>query len=139
MELVKKVVVEAVTIAMIGLVLLMLNHIKPSTEQPVVGVDPTFEKELAYAAAKAAPEDLIEPTLEKKKSPVDINQADIQELCSINGIGEVLAARIIEYRTNVGPFENIKQLINIKGIGPTKLSNIHKEVMVDLKSIQVFY
>jgi len=52
---------------------------------------------------------------------VDINKASKEELESISGIGEVIAGRIIEYRTQFGPFNNLEDLKNVKGIGERKI------------------
>ena len=40
-----------------------------------------------------------------------------EELQSLPGIGEVLAARIIEYREQSGPFACPEELMAVKGIG----------------------
>jgi competence protein ComEA len=53
-------------------------------------------------------------TLEAQK--VDINLAESWLLEALPGIGEVLAGRIIEYREQNGPFQNINELTKVKGI-----------------------
>jgi len=53
-----------------------------------------------------------------------INAADENELTGLPGIGEVMANRIIEYRNNHGPFEDINHLKNVQGIGEGTLENI---------------
>ncbi len=55
---------------------------------------------------------------------LDLNTATFEELCLIPEIGEVTAAAIIEYRSSIGQFINRKQLLNVKGIGETTLSQI---------------
>ncbi len=47
----------------------------------------------------------------------DLNKADKMVLEALPGIGPVLAARIIAYRAENGPFESIYELKNVKGIG----------------------
>ena len=47
---------------------------------------------------------------------VNINLASKDELMSLNGIGEVMAQRIIEYRTN-NRFKNTEDIMSVKGIG----------------------
>lgn len=49
--------------------------------------------------------------------PVNINTAGPEELQLLDGIGEVYAQRIVEYRKEHGPFKSIEELTNIKGIG----------------------
>lgn len=55
---------------------------------------------------------------------MDINNASLTELTDLPGIGPVLAQRIVEYRTEHGPFSAPEDLMNIKGIGPAKLAKI---------------
>ena len=50
---------------------------------------------------------------------ININTATIEELKTINGIGESKAKSIIEYRSNVGKFKSIEDLKNVDGIGDT--------------------
>ena len=61
---------------------------------------------------------------------LDINKATIEELCNLNGIGEVLAGRIVQYREENGPYKTVEELINVKGIGEAKLKNIADYVYI---------
>jgi competence protein ComEA len=47
---------------------------------------------------------------------VDINTADEAELCTIPGIGQVRAERIVAYRTEHGPFQAIEDIMQVSGI-----------------------
>jgi len=56
---------------------------------------------------------------------VDINKAAEQELAAkLPGVGPVLASRIVEYREANGDFSRPEDLLNVKGIGEVKLSNM---------------
>lgn len=61
--------------------------------------------------------------LEKPKI-ININAADKDELTSLDGIGETMAERIIEYRNTNGPFGNIEEIKNVKGIGDKTFENV---------------
>ncbi|MEA1973941.1 MAG: helix-hairpin-helix domain-containing protein [Bacillota bacterium] len=54
----------------------------------------------------------------------DFNQLDKEGLMEINGIGEVIASKIIAYKTENGPFVKISDLLNVNGIGEKKLELI---------------
>jgi len=62
------------------------------------------------------------------KATVDINKASKGELESISGIGEVIAGRIIEYRTQFGPFANLDDLKKVKGVGEKKIESIKDQI-----------
>jgi len=51
---------------------------------------------------------------------VNINTADEQELSKrLKGVGEKKARAIVDYRKANGPFHSLRQLENVKGMGPT--------------------
>lgn len=49
--------------------------------------------------------------------PININTATLEELESINGIGELRAKDIIAYRQLVGKYKSVDEIKNIKGFG----------------------
>lgn len=50
-------------------------------------------------------------------APININTADEAALRTLQGVGEVLAQRIVDYRAEHGPFQSVDELTNVKGIG----------------------
>lgn len=68
--------------------------------------------------------------LEESKS-VNINQAYIEELTKLNGIGPVLAHRIIEYRLREGPFKDKDEIKKVPGIGPKKFESIKDCIVIE--------
>ena len=62
---------------------------------------------------------------------ININTASKELLMEINGIGESLATRIVEYRTQNGPFESIEEIVNVSGIGQKKLENMRDMICVE--------
>ena len=59
----------------------------------------------------------------KKVIPcVSINTGSLAELDSLIGIGEKTAQAIIDYRSSVGLFQKIEDLLNVKGIGEKTLA-----------------
>ena len=62
--------------------------------------------------------------------PLDLNTATRAELETVNGIGPVLADRIVKYRRKNGPFTHKSQLVKIKGIGPESYDLLRDQVKV---------
>ena len=50
---------------------------------------------------------------------VNINTASAAQLEELPKVGPAIALRIIEYRTQHGPFATLEALMNVKGIGPS--------------------
>lgn len=67
-------------------------------------------------------------TIKPRLSLATINTMNAKELESINGVGPVLAKRIVEYRNANGPFKTVKDLGKVKGIGEKKLKAIEDQL-----------
>lgn len=69
----------------------------------------------------------------KKISPlnakVNINSASKEELESLNGIGSVIAQRIIDHRS-LSRFESIEDIMSVKGIGIATFEKIKNSITV---------
>ena len=61
---------------------------------------------------------------------ININKASVEELQTINGIGEALANRIVNYRKENGRFSSIEDLKNVSGIGDKKYENIKEYIVI---------
>ncbi|MCM2254596.1 MAG: helix-hairpin-helix domain-containing protein [Vicinamibacteria bacterium] len=73
----------------------------------------------ALADAKPAP-----------AAKVNINQATVQQLATLPGVGEKLAGRILEQRTKQGSFKTVQELLNVKGIGDKNFERLEPFVTV---------
>lgn len=62
---------------------------------------------------------------------ININSADFSQLLSIPGIGPSLAEAILEYRKLKGPFREINQLLEIRGIGSQRLQELSKYIEIN--------
>jgi competence protein ComEA len=62
--------------------------------------------------------------------PVNLNQADAQELDALPGVGPATAAAIIEHRERIGGFTSVDQLLDVRGIGEAKLEQLRPLVTV---------
>ncbi|AXT37760.1 helix-hairpin-helix domain-containing protein [Alteromonas sp. BL110] len=61
---------------------------------------------------------------------IDLNSATVEQLVSLPGVGQSKAKAIIKYREEVGPFLEVAQLTQVKGIGEKMLSKIENYVLV---------
>lgn len=57
-------------------------------------------------------------------APFDLNAATPEQLDGLPGIGPALAARIVAYRDERGPFARLEHLTNVKGIGARTLEKL---------------
>ena len=59
---------------------------------------------------------------------ININMASVKLLTTINGIGEKLAERIVEYRQEHGNFETIQDIMKVNGIGEKLFNQIKSQI-----------
>ena len=62
--------------------------------------------------------------------PININRATLRQLDALDGIGPVIAGRIIEYRKKNGSFLTINDLQKVSGIGAAKFAQIKSKVRI---------
>lgn len=65
-----------------------------------------------------------EATVPEPAFPLDVNSASAEDLDFLPGIGPAIAQRIVEYREANGPFTEVTGLLNVEGIGTSKLEEI---------------
>ncbi|MFI6734525.1 helix-hairpin-helix domain-containing protein [Nonomuraea sp. NPDC050451] len=87
-------------------------------EQIVVGT--TGQATQAHASPIADPATTV----------LDLNSATTDQLEQLPGVGEVLAARIAEFRDTHGGFTTVEQLREVTGIGPRKYDELKPKVRV---------
>ncbi|WEV45929.1 helix-hairpin-helix domain-containing protein [Bifidobacterium sp. ESL0690] len=61
---------------------------------------------------------------------INLNTADSTQLQQIKGVGPVMAQKIIDYRTSIGHFTSVDQLLKVSGIGQKTLEKIRGQVTV---------
>ncbi len=63
-------------------------------------------------------------------SGVALNSADAAALETLPGVGPVLAASIVAYRDEHGPYADVEDLLSVPGIGESKLATLRDRVVV---------
>jgi competence protein ComEA len=90
------------------------------------------EQVYIYPPQKTGSSVRISPQRAKAKvsGPIALNRASAKELESLDGIGPVLAARIVAYRKVNGPFLTIEDLLKVSGIGAAKFGQFKEKLRV---------
>lgn len=72
----------------------------------------------------------LEEETKQETTLININNASIEQLQTLNGIGESKAKSIIDYRTQNGPFKTIEEVKNVSGISETIYDKIKAFITV---------
>ncbi len=75
--------------------------------------------------------DIVKESDSNKNTIVNINTCTLDELLSINGIGESKAKSIIEYRENVGLFTSKEDIMKVSGIGKSLYDKIKDYIITE--------
>ena len=63
--------------------------------------------------------------------PIAVNKADKELLCTLPGVGPVLADRILAKRAEIGSFKRTEDLLQVKGMGPKKLARLREYIFIN--------
>ncbi len=118
------------------------HDVVPNTEtstfsdtKPTVTAAPKAKSTTAAATAVGTTSTVTTSTATAEETTVgvlyiDLNTADTEQLRQLEGIGDVLAERIAEYRENVGKFNNIEEIMLVDGIGEKIFGDIRDNIYV---------
>ena len=95
------------------------NHSKDNIMVSNIQTVPRYANDSPTVSAEDSP-----APSETISFPIDINSATQKELMALPGIGETLAQRILDYRTQHGNFPSTAELLNVEGIGTVKFEAI---------------
>ena len=87
------------------------------------------EQIYVYPAALSGNGGTSRPAI-RKNGPIMINRATVKDFESLDGIGPVLANRIVTYRKTNGPFTAIEDLLKVPGIGQSKFAQFKEKLRV---------
>jgi competence protein ComEA len=106
-----------------------LARILTDGEQVVVGV-PGAPGSAGSAPSATSSNNPPGNPLGPGSAPVDLNTATISALEGLPGVGPVIAARIVEWRTANGAFRTVEELGEVSGIGDAILAQVRGLVRV---------
>lgn len=107
----------------------MWEETEQQTEEAIVSDVLTAATEITSSESiTSSPQNAISEVSEQNEL-ININTASAEELKQLNGIGDVIAERIVEYAKTIG-FNSIEEIKNVKGIGDKKFDNIKDKITV---------
>jgi competence protein ComEA len=108
----------------VDLTTLNLARLVTDGEQIIVGqpAQPTPTKPPGATTSAARPT--------APNTPVNLNTATLDQLDTLPGVGPVLAQRILDFRTQNGPFTTVDQLQEVPGVGPKKFDSLKPHVSI---------
>jgi len=99
-------------------------YIPKRNEKPHIIVQPRFTNSNNSSSLNSS-------TNSESKISININTATAIELEQLAGVGPSTAKAIIEFRQKNGGFKTVEDLLNVRGIGPAKLSEILPQARVN--------
>ena len=128
------IVVGLVVLLAVGSGVMFLNQ-PQDTKQSSIRVVQSEEKVLGVSdkGKEKGGEDKEESETEEVSGSdfVNINTASQSELESLPGVGPKTAEKIIDYRDSYGDFVSEEEIMEVKGIGEGKFSDIEDLITVD--------
>ena len=116
------------TMFMIGIALLVMSgiliYVSISTpgvykesETTAIQISSSTETEANSAKSAGSASKSSDNSATAVSYPINLNTATVEELVSIDGLGESRASAIIEYRDYLGGYTSVEQIKEISGIG----------------------
>ena len=99
-------------------------YIPKRNDKPHIIVQPRFTSSNNLNSSNSA-------TNNELQISININTATAIELEQLAGVGPSTAKAIIEFRQKNGGFKTVEDLLNVRGIGPAKLSEILPQASVN--------
>ena len=96
-----------------------INLARVLTDGEQIYVDSTVVTSSGVRVTKAIP-----------RGPININRATAKQLDALDGVGPVIAQRIVDYRKINGSFLSIDDLQKVSGIGAAKFAQIKAKVRI---------
>lgn len=106
----------------------------PSAKETVFVDKSSYSSDKESYGQDSVSENLLEAEKDESLFPdtpkVNINTADKEALAELDGIGDTIAQRIIDYRNENGGFKSTDDLMNVNGIGKQKYELIKDSITI---------
>ena len=86
--------------------------------------------EQIYVDSTSVNRDGVRVSKAVRSGPININRATARQLDALDGVGPVIAQRIVDYRKINGSFLTIDDLQKVSGIGAAKFAQIKAKVRI---------
>lgn len=116
---IQKIVLLSITVAFSAMILLLAVFKRINLNFSYVEGVP-YEPPVQVIVKEIVPEEMI----------INLNTATKEELMTLDGIGEVTAEKILEYRDKNNGFLTIDELTEVDGIGEGKLEKIRNRITI---------
>ncbi len=100
-------------------------------EKIFIPYKPIIEQVVESTASSTASAVIASSPPAPADSRININQAAVNDLTALPGIGPAKAQAIVGFRERNGFFITIEELVNVPGIGPKTLENLQALIRVD--------
>ena len=95
----------------------------------------TFATQLAISIIQTGSQDNAPSTIvDTADIQIDLNQAEIRELSLLPNVGPILAQRIMDDRVLRGPYQSVRDLKRVHGIGEKTLLQLEQICYVQTSS-----
>lgn len=108
--------------------------LKPSLVEKLI---PFIQINNANTNGNKFPKDSVNAKSKFSKQPLEINSADTSQLIALYRIGPAMARRVVEYRTKLGGFLTLNQLIEIYGFDEDLLYDLNGKIYVDASKAKI--
>ncbi len=75
-------------------------------------------------SAPGAPPAIAGGSGDAPSTPISLSSATLEELDELPGVGPITAQKIVDYRSEHGPFGSVDDLDAVPGIGPTRIEQL---------------
>lgn len=117
-----------ITLTALLLIGLGVRHVQEQRVPPAT-VDSLVARAGAPGATDSTRRAPAGPAPPSPEHPVRLNSASRERLQALDGIGPALSERIVQYRSK-RPFQQVRELRRVRGIGPKTLADLRPVVAV---------